>query len=122
MSTNEERNHAQLSAALTDVKKYLYAYVESRGAPDRGTVPAAPTGEEYGALTSLQSMFSLSDFERRVLVLCAGVELDDEISRLCSRCLGAIKRLRQISVWRWPPFPSPTGARLRLTAPCADGC
>ena len=40
------------------------------------------------ALETISSMFGLSEFEKSLLVLCAGVELNSEISKLCAKVHG----------------------------------
>jgi hypothetical protein len=45
----------------------------------RATLPAPP------AIDRLQSLFELSAFERDLLLLCAGVEMDDQIGQLCAQ-------------------------------------
>jgi hypothetical protein len=49
----------------------------------REAMPAPP------ALDSLCAIFGLSEFERRVVLLCAGPELDGEFSRRCARAPGS---------------------------------
>ncbi len=63
-----EANQRHLAAALAEVRELL-----------QGNPPAPETEPEPGAMTTLDAltaMFELSPFERRVLLLCAGVELD----------------------------------------------
>ena len=40
------------------------------------------------ALETVSSMFGLSEFEKSLLILCAGVELNSEISKLCAKVHG----------------------------------
>src|SRR5438105_280300 len=49
----------------------------------RTAMPAPP------ALDALCAMFGLSDFERRVLLLCAAVELDGHFASSCSAAPGS---------------------------------
>jgi len=119
MSTPEERNHAQLSVALDDIKAHLYVYLDSRSGAHgaSGRSAAAPIDNQPGALASLQSLFGLSDFERRILVLCAGVELDDEIARLCSKCLGSEQSASPNFGLALAAFPDPHWSALALSGP-----
>ena len=49
----------------------------------REAMPAPP------ALDSLCAIFVLSEFERRIVLLCAGSELDGEFSRRCAAAPGS---------------------------------
>ena len=44
------------------------------------------------ALDKLCTAFGLSDFERQILLLCAGVELDEELASLCAQVTGNSQR------------------------------
>ena len=43
------------------------------------------------AIETLSNLFHLSEFEKSILILCAGIELDSEISYLCSLIHGGNK-------------------------------
>ena len=45
-------------------------------------------GEPEPAISKLCTIFCLSDFERSVLLLCAGVELDSQVADICSSAHG----------------------------------
>ncbi|MEO7598501.1 MAG: ATP-binding protein, partial [Opitutus sp.] len=55
---------------------------ESSGAEDASLAPPA--------LDSIATAFSLTDFERSILVLCAGVELESGFASLCGRAQGSL--------------------------------
>jgi hypothetical protein len=88
-----ELNQRYLSAAIGVVR----AHVEQAAAPaeaarritveaDRALADAekaAAALDDPPALETVASVFGLSSFERAVLVLCAGVELEADLGRLC---------------------------------------
>jgi hypothetical protein len=53
---------------------------------------AAAAGEPPPALVELARRFNLSPFERDVLLLCAGLELDTRIAELCARAQDDVTR------------------------------
>ena len=74
-------NQHDLVRALERVRLLLVARVESGAAPDRVVPdPATPSEEDTQrsefALATIVDLFGLSPFERDMLLLCAGVELD----------------------------------------------
>jgi AAA+ superfamily predicted ATPase len=82
-----EYNRAELRRRLSGLKDRLRAG------------PAAPPSEDIGhgdggsgtapiALDRLADAFGLSPFERDILLLCAGVELDAEVAGLCAAAQG----------------------------------
>jgi hypothetical protein len=90
-----EANQRYLVAAVTDVRIALEQHVASRDgestirptrdareSPDleeaRRAMPAPP------ALETLCGAFGLSPFERNLLLLCAGLELDSRFAQLCA--------------------------------------
>lgn len=66
-------------AALTGEVARLRAYLEGVEPPE----PAAPVADN--ALRQIQARFGLTDFERDLLVLCAGAEVDGAFAQLCAR-------------------------------------
>jgi hypothetical protein len=91
--TWQSANQARLVAALARVKALLRRHAEpgANGAPDAGDDAAPP------ALEGLCAAFGLSPFERDVLLLCAGVELDSAFGPLCAAAQGDLSR-------PWPTF------------------
>src|SRR5262249_48794910 len=71
-----EANQRQLMRALDRVRRLLE--VHAARAPDAAPAAAQPGTDESGplALAALVRLFGLSPFERDVVLLCAGVELD----------------------------------------------
>jgi hypothetical protein len=80
-----EANKDYLMASLEPVRKAL-----KRVAGDQSSEPASPVPppamehQASSALDTLCSLFNLSAFERDVLLLCAGVEIDSECAQLCA--------------------------------------
>jgi hypothetical protein len=74
-----ERLHARLES------KQL-AESEEAIAAARQTMPAPP------AVDVLCDLFGLSSFEREILLLCAGVEMDSRLARLCGEQTGTATR------------------------------
>jgi hypothetical protein len=77
--TWQEENQRRLVAAVAEVRATVEAHL-GQGSPtsdrERGEPPAA--------LESLCAMFGLTAFERNILLLCAGVELDSKLANLCA--------------------------------------
>jgi AAA+ superfamily predicted ATPase len=116
-----EANQRYISAALDEVRAALEEYtgqtsraLPGPGLPDDGIpgpdrsegsgaplAPAAappwPEGIGAPALQALCETFGLSPFERAVLLLCAGMELDGSFSSVCARAQGDPAR-------GWPTF------------------
>jgi ATP-dependent 26S proteasome regulatory subunit len=80
-------NWNYLSTTLNLVRQALQA--RSGGTGEQGSRGApACVPEASFALEQLCSKFSLSDFERNVLLLCAGMELDASFASLCANAQG----------------------------------
>ncbi|MBN9509428.1 MAG: ATP-binding protein [Alphaproteobacteria bacterium] len=85
-----EANQAFLAAALSRIK----ACLARRGTAQVGAEAALPAF--VGAPPALERIargFGLSRFERDLLLLCAGVELDAEIATLCAQAAGDPARM-----------------------------
>lgn len=89
----EESNQAYLMGALAEVHAALAAYVSvsanQAGAADHAAAPApvqtaaASLMDPPAALEALCGSFGLSAFERKILLMCAGVELNSQFASLC---------------------------------------
>ncbi|HYR63073.1 MAG TPA: ATP-binding protein, partial [Actinomycetota bacterium] len=81
-------NQRHLIAALSEVRRLLEAHISGASAPSpvEPGRPGDPAAGERGAfaLEAIQQGFGLSDFERLVLVLTAGPELDGSFAALCT--------------------------------------
>lgn len=80
-------NHEVLDRALAEVHAAL------TGAPTPERPDAARDADPAAALEIVTEVFGLTPFERSVLVLCAGVELDDRVAQACAACGGPTFRL-----------------------------
>jgi hypothetical protein len=80
-----DANQRQLARALAGVRALLQARLpEESHAPEvEATADEAPS-----ALDCLAATFGLSEFERQLLVLCAGIELDSSFAPLCAALHG----------------------------------
>ena len=80
-----EANQQHMTAALAALREAL-----------EGRTPAPPPAAEQisppPALETLCARFSLSPFERSVLLLCAGIELDSRFGALCAKAQGDARR------------------------------
>ncbi|MGE5335050.1 MAG: ATP-binding protein, partial [Nitrososphaerota archaeon] len=102
-------NQRYLMASLERVRAALERHVARRratsppggGSPDSTTPPLpeppAMPGKRPAALQRLCAVFGLSPFERDVLLLCAGIELDGGFAALCASAQGDPSR-------PWPTF------------------
>jgi hypothetical protein len=89
----EAANQADLIAALERLKARL-------AHESRSHQPApwpAPLADRPPALARIEALFGLSPFERDLLLLCAGMELDAAIAPLCAAAQGDPVRA-------WPSF------------------
>jgi hypothetical protein len=80
-----EANQRSLTAAIAEVRGALQHFAKQ----ETSAVPTdvATVGEDARPLSALQILcaaFALSPFERAVLLMCAGVELDGSFASLCS--------------------------------------
>lgn len=86
-----DQNQEYLAASIAQVREMLARYlsrssVSPQDAPDESQPPWS--GGSPPALETVRNLFGLSPFERSLLLLCAGVELDSEVARLCSQAQG----------------------------------
>ncbi len=101
----QEHNQSYLLNALERTRLALQRYVARMRGEDAGEQTPIPPLPEYKrasssevppALVGLCTMFGLSPFERDILMLCAGVELDGTFANLCALAQGDSQR----------PFPT----------------
>lgn len=93
-------NQRCLATALLEIRQFMQAYVDQyhpgREAEDKSeekfNLPLISEQvealESSTALSYLCSAFDLSPFERKILLLCAGVELSAEVAQLCGKAQG----------------------------------
>ena len=82
-------NQRELTEGLDRVRAHLSRHAgEADAAPAEPAVPGAgPFAERY-ALATLRRAFGLSDFERDVVLLLAGVEMDSRFPALVAAVRG----------------------------------
>jgi hypothetical protein len=86
-----QANQRYLTSALSGIRRLLEAHVARAGGAHPETVtPDEPLWEHAlpPALEALCRAFGLSPFERAVLLLCAGPELDASFGALCAEAQG----------------------------------
>lgn len=91
-----EHNQRSLGKRLRVIRAALEAYVKSpEGSAPGETSLTLPDDDDPAptALDGVCAVFRLSPFERDLLLLCAGVELDAEFGRLCGTAQGDPLRL-----------------------------
>ncbi len=88
-------NHAYMTVALSQLREILVKYADPSLLGEDITHEESPvtiTSSEPSALDRLCTIFGLSDFERDLLLLCAGVELDASFPILCAAACGNAQR------------------------------
>lgn len=124
----EVNNRAYLMAALAQVSKALRQHadpslLDSEELTLAKQEPIVDSPAEPSALEQLCTIFALSDFERDLLLLCAGVELDPSFAPLCAAAFGDKQRcyptfslaIAVLENVHWSAFtPSGTLRRWRL--------
>jgi ATPase family associated with various cellular activities (AAA) len=80
-----EMNHAHLVAEFARLKKILGLNDETAASWSSGHETRSDEDERFcPAINRLAQVFGLSSFERDLLLLCAGIEMDSEIARRCA--------------------------------------
>ncbi len=85
-------------------------------ADDQPPPPLMPQGAPT-ALDTLSALFGLSPFERAIVVLCAGIELDATFAPLCAAAQGDPQRAYPTFSLALAALPNPTWAALLPTSP-----
>ncbi len=82
-----EANQRHLSSALVAIREALTVFIakQRNEPPSTDPIPAEPYFFEASALETLCQTFGLSSFERNILLLCAGMDLDGKFSSLCAQ-------------------------------------
>jgi hypothetical protein len=84
----EQANQEYLTARLEQVRQALKRACGEDADEASPPLPRMPEDAPPPALDALGSLFHLSAFERDVLLLCAGVELDGAFAALCAQAQG----------------------------------
>ena len=80
-----EANQRSLVGRLLTIRTALQQHIARRGGAE--APPSAVDADEPGARTALNglcALLKLSPFERDILLLCAGIELDSQFAPLCA--------------------------------------
>ncbi|MBV8629754.1 MAG: ATP-binding protein, partial [Silvibacterium sp.] len=85
-----EANQAFLVAEFARLKNRFASKIGKSPASEKTERP--PKMEEPAAIERLVEVFGLSSFERDILLLCAGYEMDSEIAALCEECQRTTQR------------------------------
>jgi len=121
-----EANQAYLMAALAEVRKLLQQRCEclqKEAPPEKEAVDLKSPGEIAGKMTAPPSLenlcrtFNLSPFERLVLLLCAGIELDGTFAALCAAVQGDARRTFPTFGLALAVFPEAHWSALNPAAP-----
>ena len=83
-----EMNQSVLIAHLERVRLFLESAIADTSVSGSLSRSDEDEAERQTAIADLCSIFDLSDFERDLLLLCAGVELDSRIAELCAQLNG----------------------------------
>ncbi len=81
-------NQEYLAASIDQIRVVLNEYVSHTGVKKEGLAPPAWAHESPPAIETVRRLFGLSEFEKSLLLLCAAVELDAEVAKLCARAQG----------------------------------
>lgn len=90
-----EANQAYLVAEFARLKQRLAAGPEGGPESDQTAKPLRKTQKTLKsppAIEQLTQLFGLSDFERDLLLLCAGVEMDSSLAGACAQVQGSPQR------------------------------
>jgi hypothetical protein len=110
-----DANQAYLVAEFARLKILL----DADAAPRRQTPPEGEpiATEPPPAINRLSDLFGLSRFERDVLLLCAGVELDSKLAALCGKAQGNPQREYATFGLALAAFPDPHWSALIPSRP-----
>src|SRR5271167_62694 len=120
-----EFNQRHITAAVAEVRTCLERHAgreQGRGeVADAKLAPASAQteakGPELPALEMLTRTFGLSGFERAILLLCAGIELDSSLASLCATAQGGPARSYPTFSLALAALPMPHWSALNPAAP-----
>jgi hypothetical protein len=120
-----EANKAYLLAALAELKMRLQQHADpaveqaplSTGAAAETNTSASAFQNRPPALEGVAAAFDLSIFERSLLLLCAGIELDSEVATLCAAAQGDATRRHPTFSLALAAMPEPHWSALAPDAP-----
>src|SRR5947209_3411950 len=110
-----DHNQRELVAALAELRAGLLRYTARK---EGQAPPPEPGGHQATppALNLLCSAFGLSSFERAILLLCAGMELDASFAGLCAGAQGDPTRAYPTFSLALAAFPAPHWSALTPAA------
>ena len=122
-----ETNQRRLTAAIASIKQRLESHAVRAGLKPETEVAAQPDpninndsrsdGRVPSALETLCTAFRLSPFERDILLLCAGVELDSSLAALVSLLSGDAQSCNPTFSLALAILPDPHWSALTPAAP-----
>ncbi len=114
-----EANQQYLMAALDEVRSLLESYADTsaEGERDEHLRDEPNDLSPPPAVELLCHIFGLSPFERRILLLCAGVELDGSLASLCASAHGDPNRPHPTFSLALAAFPDAHWSALTPAAP-----
>jgi ATPase family associated with various cellular activities (AAA) len=115
-----EANQRYLMAAVDVVRERLQRHVDENapaGDAQARLDAAAAAMPSPAALDLLCTRFGLSELERALLVLCAGVELDSRFAALCARVQGDAAKVQPTFSLALAVLPSPHWSAITPAAP-----
>ncbi len=117
-----QANQQVLVAELAAVRSTLARHASdvpagSTDAPGDPPVPPAMPAAVPAALDALAARFGLSRFERAIIVLCAGIELDAAFAPLCAAAQGDPQRTYPTFSLALAALPDPAWSALLPTGP-----
>jgi len=120
-----DANQHYLTAALADLRVALVRHIRSKGScqveededprPDLHEIAAAMSFPP--ALETVSTLFGLSPFEREVLLLCAGSELDSSFQSLCAAAQGDLSRANPTFGLALAALPNPHWSAITPASP-----
>ena len=110
---------AEVRARLEHFAHQLESFTQTTAADSELSVPSSDSENEdpLPALEVLVRSFGLSGFERAILVLCAGIELDSSLATLCSAAQGSSARTYPTFSLGLAALPNPHWSALSPAAP-----
>ena len=88
----QQSNQRYLMKALIQVREALEAKIKGEYFELENIPEEEFRGDDVSALKNLCHVFDLSNFERNILLLCAGIELDGSLASLCGAVMGDTQR------------------------------
>ncbi len=116
-----EANQAYLVAEFARLKHVLAAKPDAPAAAavriERALAKARKALKQAPAIDRLSELFGLSGFERQVLLLCAGVEMDSRLAAQCAEAQGHAQRPYATFGLAMATFPDPHWSALTPAHP-----